>query len=111
MKNQAIYQSSIISESLNLMSGKGKNISLPHMILGIRNWALSLRPFILLAQFCSLVMGEEVSALKAFNLLHTFVAFWAMLLLGGNSVTIQLCLIAWFTVTAIQCKRDGWGEE
>lgn len=110
MKNQAIYQTNIVSESMNVVMEKVQSFSFSQLLLLVRQWILSTRPFMLLSRVCSIVMEEEVSALKAFNLLHAFVAFFAMLLLGGDSLILQLALVAWFAVTALQCKRDGWAE-
>lgn len=111
MKNQVVYQSVYTNESLNVVVEKIKGISFAQLMIVIRQWILSTRPFVTLSQFCSQVLGEEVSTLKAFNLVHAFVAFFAMLLLGGNSWLLQIALIAWFAVTALQCKRDGWSQE
>lgn len=111
MKNQAVYQANIVSESLNIVAEKVQSLSFTQLVLIIRQWILSTRPFVLLAQVCSIVLEEEVSALKAFNLLHAFVAFMAMFLFGGNSWLLQMALVAWFFVTALQCKRDGWCKE
>lgn len=111
MKNQATYQTSLVTESLNAIIEKVQSLTFAQLVLIVRQWILSTRPFQLLANVCSLVLEEEVSALKAFNLLHAFVAFFAMLFLGGNSIMMQLALVAWFGLTVIQCKRDGWDAE
>lgn len=111
MKHQVVCQSVYANESLNVVAEKIKGISFAQLMIIIRQWILATRPFVTLSQICSKVLGEEVSALKAFNLIHAFVAFFAMLLLGGNSWMMQIALIAWFAVTALQCKRDGWSQE
>lgn len=110
MKNQAVFQTNIVSESLNAITEKVQSLSFAQLVLVIRQWILSTRPFVALSRLFSLVLEEEVSALKAFNLLHAMVAFLAMLLLGGNSIVLQLALVGWFALTAWQCKRDGWGR-
>ncbi len=111
MKNQAICQPSIVSESLNIVCDKVQSFTFAQLVLIVRQWILATRPFIALSQLFSLILEEEVSALKAFNLLHAFVAFMAMLLLGGNSILVQVGLIAWFGITAYICKRNGWSED
>ncbi|GEM_PF-6067740 len=111
MKNQAVFQTNIVSESLNAIAEKVQSLSFAQLMLVVRQWILSTRPFVALSQLFSLVLDEKVSALKAFNLLHAMVAFLAMVLLGGNSILLQLALVAWCGITAWQCKRDGWGNE
>lgn len=111
MKNQAICQTNIVTESMNIVLEKVQSFSFNQLMLLVRQWVLSTRPFVLLAQIVSLVLQEEVSALKAFNLFHAFIAFFAMLFLGGNSIVLQLVLVTWSGLTALQCKRDGWSKE
>lgn len=111
MKNQAIYQSNLVSESMFLVADKIQSLSFKQLLLVLRQWILATRPFVALAKFCSLVLEEEVSALKAINLLHAFVAFMAMLLLGGNSIIVQVLLMLWFAVTVSICKRNGWDKD
>ena len=111
MKNQATYQTNLVTESMILVADKIQSLSFKQLLLVIRQWILATRPFTTLARVCSLVLEEEVSALKAFNLLHAFVAFMAMLFLGGNSLLLQLALVAWFGVTALICKHNGWSED
>ncbi len=111
MKNQATYQTNLVTESMILVAEKIQSLSFRQLLLVIRHWILATRPFTALARICSLVLQEEVPALKAFNLLHAFTAFMAMLLLGGNSFLLQIALVAWFGVTALICKHDGWSED
>jgi len=108
MKNQAIAQTNIVSESLNMVAEKVQSLSFGQLMLLIGQWILSTRPFLWMGRVCSLVLGEEVSPLKAFNLLHAMVAFLGMIFLGGISIIAQLGLIAWFGITAYICKKDGW---
>ena len=112
MKNQVTYQTNLVSESMNLVAEKIQNMSFRQLLLVIRQWVLATRPFTALAHLCSLVLEEEVSALKAFNLLHAFVAFVVMIMmLGYGSLLLQVVLVAWFGMTFLICKKDGWNDE
>lgn len=112
MKNQAIYQSNLVSESMNLVAEQIQAMSFKQLLLVIRQWVLATRPFTALAHLCSLVLEEEVSALKAFNLLHAFMAFVIMIMmLGYGSLILQAALVAWFCMTLLICRKDGWSED
>lgn len=112
MKNQATYQTNLVSASMNLVSEKIQSVSFNQLLLIIRQWILATRPFAALARLCSLVLEEEVSTLKAFNLLHAFVAFVAMIaVLGNGSLFLQIGIVAWFGMTFLICSKDRWSED
>lgn len=111
MKNQAIYQTNLVAESINLVAEKVQNVTFSQLLLIVGRWILATRPLMALGHAFSYVLGEEVSPLKALNLLHAFVAFFAMLLLGGNSILVQLGLVVWAGIAAYICKKDGWSRD
>lgn len=66
---------------------------------------MQTRPMVVLGLVFSIILGEDVTPMRALRLLNVMVSGLAAFLFGGFSLMVQLLLLAWFGTAVWQCCR------
>ena len=57
------------------------------------------------AQLFGRILEREINVRQMLHLIHAQLAVSALVLLGGISPLVALLLMAWFTLSVVQCAR------
>lgn len=75
-------------------------------IANLRSAILESKCMTQLADLFSLMLEEKVSVQQTLRLINAYVAFSALLLLGGLSPFVAAMLLLWFALAVYQCKYN-----
>lgn len=95
--NNAVISNSVMNTSNTVMNNLSMN--------ALADRLLQTKPMIALGLVFSIILGEDVTPLRALRLLNAMVSGLAAFLFGGFSLMAQLLLLAWFGIAIWQCCR------